>query len=114
MICSIKSRFEISISLVIEQTTKFLVGKTKNRDVCILGKSQIFDFQKPELTLLKLVTRCPLPRDCVFLIKIFSNVFCEKDSQNRQKRQSTGRSFDNSLKSGNYQNFGSDWLKKAL
>ena len=61
------------------------MGKTKNRDACILGKSQIFDFQKPELTLLKLVTRCPLPRDCVFLIKMFSNVFCEKEGSIWQK-----------------------------
>ena len=68
----------MSISSAIERIQKMLLCEIKNRDARVLGKSRISVFQKHELTLLKILIGCPLPRDYVFLIKIFSNVFCEK------------------------------------
>ena len=69
----------MSISSAIERIQKMLLCEIKNRDARVLGKSRISVFQKHELTLLKILIGCPLPRDYVFLVKMFSNAFCEKE-----------------------------------
>ena len=69
----------MSISSAIERIQKILLRVNKNRDARVLGKSRISVFQKHELTLFKILIGCTLPRDYVFLVKIFSNGFCEKE-----------------------------------